>query len=678
MTIVRKKQGITNNNKSSFQNGGSVKGSAPSAPKQDYGPGKISRGATATAKGLKTGAIGAAKVTGGIIAAPFALASAGIGLGVGAVRSIPKALLTTGKTALKSVTLGAQSYLAGRSRKKLREKLGVAYPESVTALANFAARKKSINNAHKRHMEHLSKHAPTLSTRTWYGKSLITKKNDGTLNTSKQDANTAKKKEEYERQALMYQKEKDKQTEILLSKMSTFHRKKGLGGITSYKTSWFGRSKRGEVYGDNDNGQTMGHKDLLSTPKSTNESMDDYFADRLKQSQTNLSKSYEYGKEKAAFAAADFKQTDPKYKLLAQTSINAKQKSNTAKTAYDAAKSDYEKSVTAFTGPGKDYASEGKKIILNRYLDEYKAAVKKTLEAEQDLQKATPKDISHYESKYYQRLQNVQNTKNSIKKNWTKLGQTLKNKVRSSTFVMGNTIYGKKNNKSKIQPTTPATPLAGSDYGLRARLGLGEFGISPFTSKLEKSDKIEEVLFKNKQKQISQLTSEISELTSNIETLRQKIAEPIDPNATTPVDKNELLAKLQESQANLQTLSADKLTRQNLLSRAKITILKLKDEANFDKNIKKLNSLKDKDKAKYSTLLEKIEEKNNTNNPSIILELDSQIKKLATEYKRKSGEEAVKVLRELQIMKQLKRYYNADLTQSKIDDELKLSNPTVP
>ena len=658
MTIVRKKRGITNNNKSTFQNGGSMKGSAPiSAPKQDYSAGQLRRGATAAAKRLKTGAIGVAKVTGGIIAAPFALASAGIGLGVGAIRSAPKALLTTGKTALKSVKLGAQTYLAGRSRKKLREKLGVAYPESVTELANFAARKQAINNAHQKHMEHLSKHAPTLSTRTWYGKS----KSSADIT-----AEGEKKTKNFEKKTQRLGRLKDQKTERLLIELSDFHEKKALGGVTSYKTSRWGKSKRGDVIDENDKGVRVSYKPLRTNKVTpSNLSMDAYFADRLKQSQSNLSKSYEAGKKTAAKTAETFKQTDPKYKMLETASTNAKTKSTEAKIAYDAAKLDYDASVKNFTGTGPDYASQAKKIILNRYSDEYKAAEKKALESEQELQKATPKDISHYESKYYQRLQNVQNTKNSIKKNWTKFGQKFENKVRSST-MLSNSIYGKKKEKSTLSPTTSAIPLAGSDYGLRARLGLGEFGISPFTSKLEKSDKIEEVLFKNNQKPISQLTREISVLTSNIENLRKQIAAPIDPNAISPVDKNALTQELQKSQANLQTLSADKLTRQNLLSRAKITILKLKDEANYDKNINKLKTLKDS--TKYSKLLVNISNNQTTN---IIPELDTQIQILAKEYKRASVDKAVEVLRELQIMKQLKRYYNASLTQSKIDAELK-------
>ena len=260
--------------KKKIQYGGSgSKGTKPG--KVEYDPtksnGQTRKGAYAAGRTAKKIGAFSLKATAGIGSSPLTVVpglAAGITAGTGhlalaGVKSLYHAPVTLGKRIMEH-----------SARNKLRKELGVAYPESQKKLGQIEAQKIAYDLAHNAKVAELFK------------------KSD------KKGYDQAKFNIELKKLAA----EKDKKTELLYSTLSQFHRKKSLGGVSDYTTSFFGRSKKGE---------TVGYNPLNSTPSATEKTMNDFFAARLQKARNNLEQSYEAGKQRHSKKQETFITIDP-------------------------------------------------------------------------------------------------------------------------------------------------------------------------------------------------------------------------------------------------------------------------------------------------------------------------------------------------------------------------------
>ena len=631
MGIVRKKY------LSKKQNGGSK--IVGSTPKVNGGIGATGRVLYKAGIKAKNFGVEAGKAVGAVVVAPLAIASAGVGVAAGIVKSIPSGLKAVGKTAFRAPMLAYRSYNALNSKQKLREKLGVDHPASEIALKKFAARKTEINKDYENKLKQIK--TGSLSGRTWYG----TKTNLGKeVEKQSNEVETKRKRLEYN---------KNRQTERLLSELKQFHRKKSLGGVSEYKTSWglLGRrSKKGE---------TTDYTELKKSVTPTGKANED-FTQTLTQAQKNLANSYEKGKKRAQAKVEEFKKKDVNYKALATNVVTKKGALNTKTDDYETAKKKYQQAQTDLLKlelTDKNYFKtkidlDMKKILLDRERTDYKSAYETHINAEKKLQKATPRDIDNYESAYYKKTQKAKNLKSNISQYWKTAKQNIANTAR--TFTAFNTaIYGEK------KPTTPVTPNpndpnAQSQYSLRQRMNIQPFGIKPISSTLDKTEKIYSILYdnnKNKPKlNIGQLDNQITDIKAKLKT---------ESNIE---DKNKL-------QIQLQTLLSDRLTRENLLKRAKLTIIDSTDENFKTKNLEQLQTLN-----KYSKLITRMNDPI-ANKTYIAEELSENIKSLVSQADYASGNDKLKILKELQIFKNLYKYYKGKSIEEQINLELAPPQP---
>jgi len=639
MGIVRKKY------LSKKQNGGS-------APK----PEKVKGGLGATGRvlykaGIKAKNFGveAGKAVGAVVVAPLKIASAGVGVAAGIVKSIPSGLKAVGKTAFKAPMLAYSSYNALKSKQKLREKLGVDHPASEIALEKFAARKKEINKDYENKLKQI-KIGSMSGTNLWGRQKTKTQLNKETQN----------QKEEVDKKTKQLEYNKNRQTERLLSELKQFHRKKSLGGVSEYKTSWSllgRRSKKGE---------TTGYTELTKSVTPTGKANED-FTQTLTQAQTNLAKSYEQGKKRAREKVKEFKKKDVNYKALEDNVVKKKGELNNKTNAYENAKTQYQTNQTALlklelTDPlyfKTKIDLDKQKILLDRARTAYKSAYETHLNADKKLQKATPKDIDNYESAYYKKTQKAKNVKSNISQYWKTAKQNIANTAR--TFTAFNTaIYGEKKTNKPVTPKQNDSN-AQSQYSFRQRMNIQPFGIKPISSTLDKTEKIYSILYDNNKNKptIKQLDNKINEIKAKLTT---------ESNIE---DKNKL-------QIQLQTLLSDRLTRENLLKRAKLTIIDSTDENFKTKNLEQLQTLKNNDNTvKYKVLINLMNNLTPSNDNKILINnnLTTNIKALVSQADNASGNDKLKILKELQIFKNLYKYYKGKIIEEAVNLEL---NPKKP
>ena len=608
--------------KKKLQYGGSVKGSKPGKPgieeyKKTPTQGAFKRGAFATGRTAKSIAIGTAKTTLGVVTSPLTVVpglAAGITAGTGhlalaGVKSLYHAPVTIGKRIMEH-----------SARNKLRKELGVAYPESQKKLGQIEAQKIEYDLAHNAKVAKLFK------------------KSD------KKGYDQAK----FNIELAKLQAEKNKKTENLFRTLSQFHTKKGLGGVSNYTTSFFGRSKKGE---------TTGYNPLNSTQyEDTEKTMNEFFTARLKKAQNNLEQSYEAGKKKHSDKQADFMRTDSDFLELKNQFKERKNELDTKKNKVNSETEEVDKLQKNSNSNPNDYSKKyalelGKKKLV-KALKLKKDAETAAIEAEKKMLKKTPKDIDFYEGKYYNRKQSRKNSQSRWWKNFTNAGRTFKNVGRKLTPGLGiglKNLYGEKQTQSNINAakTAASKNKYSSEYSLRSSFDIKTFGFGKITSKHDQSKKIGSVLF-DSQKTLTVLEEDIKNVKEQLK------------NATTPEDKRD---KLKE----LYSLISDKNLRTQLLRSGETLSMNLINEQEFKDNIEKLKSITVP--AGVQANMDTIKN-NNTPIDEKIRALDTEIKRLDAIAKISSGETYKKNTADLQVMKQLFTYYNTKDLQGKIQQEL--------
>lgn len=652
MVAISKKRKYNQNGGMKFW--GKKSGSYDVKPKINTGYGSTRRGARSFKRGVYSGvgAIGTA------IKKSPKLVTTGLGavagLTYGTVKASGKVALGTVKALYKLPALGVKKYLEIKSRQKLREKLGVDVPQSEKALSKFTARQKAIDAEHTAAIAKITAQAEKNSSK------------------AKTPAQQEALKEKSKKLIQIQIEKKLKNSRALLTNLSAFHEKKGLGGISTYKTSWGLTGRRSKKQGATEGYESLlsqTNKSRIATPNSTPIGKSEYntkvtestnisklLSEKLEKAQTNLTSSVDKGRARYQ-QTINAKKQDPAY-LKLQNNFKNKQNLLSSHTQNsETIKKEVEKLEEAKINeqdPFKKIALNidltAKKRELVKSLEEMKKAEMAIITAEKALLKKEPKTIDEYAGQYYRRKESRKNYSSNY---------SLKNiaKTIAESTVKGARLapYSllEQNPKSKKEEITQPTKLPSSQFGFYTSFDIKAFGIDKIKSKHHQSREIENKLFQPSNKTLSQLDTEI-------EAVKKE-------NPTDLEGKKQKLIKLQ-------SLISDKNLRSQLLRSGEKLAINLINEEEFKKYKGKLDNFPTD---QYSYLTKII----STKTPNEIKgKLDEQISRLA---RLEKTDGSGKITEQLQIMKKLYTYYNSKDLNEKIKKELEpqrknlVSQPTV-
>ena len=623
---------------------GPPKPDIPEIYKPDQTHGKFKQGAYATGRAVVSGAkaaySGAKSFVKGVAYAPVGAAAAvaaAPGAAIGATAAIALSALKAPVQAVKAVSAKAMEHSA---RNKLRQELGVAYPESQKKILQIEEKKQKIDAEHKTQLEALS--------------AKLLKKEKG-----KKNSNLEASKKNFADEVAKLEEAKNKKTESLLTNLQQFHAKKSLGSTnTQYATSFFGKSKKIP-------GSASTYNPLNITKKNTETTQNEVFAARLKQAETNLATSYEAGKQRHANKQAA-KLESPEFQAL-KTNLDTKRtRLNTTKEDIYQQSEKVNELERKFESNPNDYSTKYEldleKQQLAKFTKAQKQAEMNVAASEKTLLKKTPKDIDFYEGRYYNRKQTRKNAVSNLGntlllKNASRTFKTVSRALTPSAFGLKTSLYGKEKTQENIAAEAEAKAAGknkyASEYGLRSSSDIKTFGFGKLTSKHDQSKKIGSVLFSD-QKNLEEIDNRITTLKTELKT------------ATDPEDKRN---KLKE----ISSLTSDKNVRTQLLRSAETLSSKLmnENEEKYNENIYKIDQMS---KNRYTLpidvpLLNLLKDENA--NPKDRLEaLTSTIDRLGKYAEISSGNEYKLAMDTLQIFKQVFTYANSKDLQEKIKEEL--------
>jgi hypothetical protein len=660
MTIFRKKRGITSKNKSSLQNGGAVKipgaESAGMAKIGSAGPGRFGRFAkSASHKGRQ--ALSGVKKFGssavnysrkfaeGVAQAPKVIAK---GLVTGAV-SVPLGIASAslagvgqlGKATVKSLVktpwLGIQKVREISARRALTKKLGgLDMPTFTRKLDKYNAIQKQLTESHKQQTDNINKkYAILLGNATKTGNQIevdkvAAQKNKETTALiaaqNKQDQNLSKK------------------TTKIGSKISKII--VGPTDNSSIKNISSVRNLLAQTYA-----QKKAGFEVELVKKKEKRGIDE------KQSKINLDRvgltgkktqiDLELASKKSALENAEkairehIPNTssvlqDPKF-YAEQTKLYAIEK---------AAKQDFAKQL-------KTHKEE------SLGLDKYE---KNILKREKELVKLTPRELSNFEGKYYNRKQAYNKNKQNWGSDFRAIPQAM---VKGLSFGLkqGNRFgaYNINNTKKALLLTKPKQSVL-STQPTKSEYTFGETflksGLNPFTSTQKQAENYDDLLY-GKVKTGSQGEGVPERLKSTLIDLDQAIAankDQIEKYKSDPTKYKNIL----ELQSEIKQFSDDKIARQKIIIAARQKIVNFTNEKEFGKN----KMISNANKPALDSILSSSTTTNIDKNRALV-DLASNVAQSI-----KDNPNDMNLLEDYKKIKGLVKYYQGQILKTQITNEL--------